>query len=115
MCLPGLEQLDELMGDFRRQGVDVMAIASTGGEQCREFGEALGVNYPIYADPEWKTFNIFGAGRLGSLPLHCWAIVDGKGILQWVWRLNGPDPQAALPMPVLALDKAQELFGRQAA
>jgi len=115
ICVPGLEQMDEMVAEFRRRGIEVMNIASTSVERAREFAEALGVSYPLYADPEWQSFKAYGAGRLGSLPLHAWAVVDGQGIVRFVWRLNGPDVKADLPMPAYVLDQVDTIFAPKAA
>jgi peroxiredoxin Q/BCP len=114
LCVPGLEQLDDLAEEFRALGAEILVVGASTAERCEEFAEALGLRYPIYADPNWVSFKAFGAGRLGSLPLHAWALVDGEGIVQWVWRMNGPDENPALPMPSYVLDQFDEIFSGHA-
>lgn len=112
VCLPALDQMNAARADFERRGVEVMVVASTTVEHCREFADALGLNFPLYADPDWSVFRAFGSGRLGSLPLHAWALLDSRGVVRWVWRFHGDDPEAALPMPSLVMDKVHEVVLR---
>jgi peroxiredoxin len=111
-CLPGLEQLDEMIGEFQQRGVEVMIVGASGKEECAEFREAIGLKLPIHADPQWNVFKAYDAGTFASFPLHAWALLDAGGIVKWVWRMTGPDPERALPMPSFALDRIDEFLGR---
>lgn len=111
LCLPSLDQLDEMVGEFQRRNVQVLIVGSTTTERCADFREAVGLKkLPIHADPQWNVFNAFDVGSVGPLPLHAWVLLDADGIVRWVWRMTGPDPERALPMPTFALDRIDEVF-----
>ena len=80
-------------------------------ERTRLFAEAMDLSYPLYADPSWHLFNAYGTSHSGPLPTQAWAILDGDGIIRWLYRarVKGTDVwEKGLPMPMDVL----EMVGR---
>jgi hypothetical protein len=93
-----------------RRKIPVIVLLPTDIERSRDFADALGVSYPIYADPTWNAFDHY-TRRLGALPLQAWAIVDAAGVLRWIWQLDGgPKGDTRIPLPSYIVDQLDEFF-----
>ncbi|MET0659735.1 MAG: redoxin domain-containing protein [Steroidobacteraceae bacterium] len=113
--LPGMVRMQELQSEFYKRGVQLAVLLPTDVGRSREFVQALDVSYTVYADPNWSAFNHY-TRRLGSLPLQGWTILDGDGIVRWIWRLDGgPHGNTLIPMPAAVLAQVERLFGVGAA
>jgi hypothetical protein len=45
-----------------------------------------------------------------SAPRQAWVILDGEGIVRWVWRSGQREGGSRVPMPMEVLAVADELF-----
>ena len=78
--------------------------------------ELLGLNYPLYSDPTWDIYRAYGTGHVLMATKQAWAIVDGDGVIRWIWRSGqGGGALTKIPMPMEVLDIADELFGNRPA
>jgi peroxiredoxin len=75
--------------------------------------EHLNLNYPLYSDESWDVFHAYGTGHVLSAPRQAWVILDGEGIVRWVWRSGQRQGGSRVPMPMDVLAVADELFASQ--
>jgi hypothetical protein len=45
-----------------------------------------------------------------SAPRQAWVIIDGDGVVRWIWRSGQRGTRTAVPMPTDVLAVADELF-----
>jgi peroxiredoxin len=111
LCTPGLLELNEIYGDFEAGGLQLAVVFSTDPEITARIPATQGLNYPLHSDPTWDLFRAYGTGHVLLAPRQAWAIVDGEGIVRWIWRLSdaGGSHRVMLPSEVLAV--ARDLFG----
>lgn len=86
---------------------------STTPEQSDATIEHLGLNYPLYSDPTWEIYRAYGTGHVLMATKQAWAIVDGDGVIRWIWR-SGQEGSTGVPMPMEVLAVADGLFGADA-
>ena len=75
--------------------------------QCHEIVESLGLNYPLYSDPEWRVFEAYGTGHILYAPKQSWVGVDSVGTVRYVWRQGADQGIQTVPLALEALDEFQ--------
>ena len=109
LCVPGLLELNEIYDDFEANGLQLAVVFSTEPEVTARIGETQGLTYPLYSNPTWDLYRAYGTGHVLLAPRQGWVIVDGEGIVRWLWRLGDTGSRRVmLPSEVLAV--ARELF-----
>lgn len=88
---------------------------STTPQQSDATIQHLGLNYPLYSDPSWDIYRAYGTGHVLMATKQAWAIVDGEGVIRWIWR-SGQDggERVGVPMPMEVLAVGDDLFGAAA-
>jgi peroxiredoxin len=110
LCVPGLMELNEIYDDFEANGMQLAVVFSTEPEVTARISETQGLTYPLYSNPTWDLYRACGTGHVLLAPRQGWVIVDGEGIVQWIWRLGETGSRRVmLPSEVLAV--ARDLFG----
>ena len=75
--------------------------------QCQEIVENLGLNYPLYSDPEWRVFEAYGTGHILYAPKQSWVGVGPDGTVRYVWRQGADQAIQPVPLPLEALHAFQ--------
>lgn len=75
--------------------------------QCHEIVESLGLNYPLYSDPQWRVFEAYGTGHILYAPKQSWVGVDSEGTVRYVWRQGADQGIQRVPLALDALDEFQ--------
>ena len=111
LCTPGLLELNANYADFEAAGLQLAVVFSTDPEVTARIPGTQGLTYPLHSDPTWDLFRAYGTGHVLLAPRQAWAIVDGEGIVRWLWRVGdaGGSHRVMLPSEVLAV--ARDLFG----
>jgi thioredoxin-dependent peroxiredoxin len=110
LCTPGLLELNGIYDDFAAVGLQLAVVFSTEPDITARIAQTQGLTYPLYSNPTWDLYRSFGTGHVLMAPRQAWAIVDGNGIVRWIWRLEdaGESHGVLLPSEVLAV--AGDLF-----
>jgi peroxiredoxin len=109
LCTPGLQELNTLYGDFEAAGLQLAVVFSTDPDVTARIPETQGLSYSLHSDPTWDLYRAYGTGHVLLAPRQAWAIVDGEGIVRWVWRLSEATG-SRVPLPSEVLTVARELF-----
>ena len=98
-------ELNEIYNDFESTGLQLAVVFSTDPEITSRVAEGQGLSYPLHSDPTWDLFRAYGTGHVLMAPRQAWAIIDGEGIVRWVWRLadSGESHRVVLPSEVLGI------------
>ena len=75
--------------------------------QCQEIVESLGLNYPLYSDPQWRVFDAYGTGHILYAPKQSWVGVDSAGTVRYMWRQGADQAIQPVPLALEALDEFQ--------
>ena len=75
--------------------------------QCQEIVESLGLNYPLYSDPQWRVFEADGTGHILYAPKQSWVGVDSAGTVRYMWRQGADQAIQPVPLALEALDEFQ--------
>ena len=75
--------------------------------QCQEIVESLGLNYPLYSDPQWRVFEAYGTGHILYAPKQSWVGVDSAGTVRYMWRQGADQAIQPVPPALEALDEFQ--------
>jgi len=112
--IPAIVRMEDTYQEFQRRGVQVALVLPTSLEHAVSFKRALGLSYPIYADPEWSAHDRY-ARFLGILPLQASAIIDANGVVRYIWCSDGgPGGDSIPPMPSGLLKQVDRLFATTA-
>ncbi|MGD9798737.1 MAG: redoxin domain-containing protein [Acidimicrobiia bacterium] len=109
LCTPGLREFNAIHGDFAAAGLQLAVVFSTSPEVTARIPAAHGLEYGLHADPTWGLYRAYGTGHVLFAPRQAWAIVDGEGVVRWLWRL-GDAGGTRVPLPSEVLAVARELF-----
>ena len=107
------DDLTRTYAAFEQHGLQLAVILSTTVAQTAGVIEHLNLNYPLYSDESWDVFRAYGTGHVLSAPRQAWLILEGEGIVRWVWRSGQSEGGSRVPMPMDVLAVADELFGSQ--
>jgi peroxiredoxin len=110
LCRPGLQELNTIYDEFERGGMPLAVVFSTSPEVTAQIRVSQGLSYPLHSDPTWDVYRAFGAGHVLLAPRQAWAIVDGAGIVRWLWRTGGATGGERVPLPSEVLAVARDLF-----
>jgi hypothetical protein len=103
--------------------LELLVVISTTKEYAERVVRDFEMPYPLFCDPEFDVFDAYDLGRVGGIPMQGWVVVDGEGIVQYVWRANNtprggnftrPGRPIECPMPVEVLESAREVLGLSA-
>jgi peroxiredoxin len=109
LCTPGLQELNAIYGDFEASGIQLAVVFSTEPEVTARIPGTQQLTYPLHSDPTWDLYRAYGTGHVLLAPRQAWAVIDGEGVVRWIWRLTEKaDHVVAMPSEVLAL--ARDLF-----
>ena len=86
--MPGLEGLIHKQEDFAKRGVKPLVVVTNPPPQARQMVELVGLPYPLYSDPDYQLFGAFQTGWAAGPPMPAWVIVDGEGVIRYIWRLE---------------------------
>ncbi len=75
--------------------------------QCHEIVESLGLNYPLYSDPQWRVLEAYGTGHILYAPKQSWVGIDSDGTVRYVWRQGADQSIQPVPLALEALDEFQ--------
>ncbi len=75
--------------------------------QCHEVVDSLGLNYPLYSDPQWRVFQAYGTGHILYAPKQLWVGVDSEGTVGYVWRQGADRRIQPVPLALEVLDEFQ--------
>jgi len=115
-CIPGMEDLKSTYPEFERRGFELAVVMSTTPAQSLAVIDYLGLNYPLYSDPTWDVYRAYGTGHILMATKQAWVVVDGDGVVRWVWRFGEDDvTRITVPMPLDVLAAAEAAVGTSAA
>lgn len=109
LCVPGLQELNEMYDDFEASGIQLAVVFSTEPEVTARIADLQGLSYPLHSDPTWDVYRAYDTGHVLMAPRQAWAIVDAEGILRWAWRIGEDGSTVAMPSEVLGV--ARDLVG----
>ena len=81
-----------------------MVILPLPVDQCRAVVESLGLNYPLYSNPDWSVFHDYGTGHVLYAPKQTWVGVDGSGVVRYVWRIGDEGGLRRVPVALEVLE-----------
>ena len=110
LCTPGLLELNTIYEDFESSELQLAVIFSTDPEVTARIPEAQGLAYPLHSDSTWDLYRAFGTGHVLLAPRQAWAIIDGQGIVRWLWRLGDTAGYHRVLLPSEVLAVARDLF-----
>jgi peroxiredoxin len=110
LCRPGLEELNSIYQDFEASGIQLAVVFSTTPEVTAQIRETCGLSYPLHSDATWDLYRAYGTGHVLLAPRQAWAIVDGDGIVRWLWRMSAATGGHAVPLPSEVLAVARDLL-----
>jgi peroxiredoxin len=111
LCRPGLEELNAIYDDFEASGLGLAVVFSTEPDVTAQLQLAQGLSYPLHSDATWDVYRAYGAGHVLLAPRQAWAVVDGEGIVRWLWRMGDATGGHRVPLPSEVLAVARDLFG----
>jgi peroxiredoxin len=110
LCTPGLQELNGIYDDFEASGLQLAVVFSTAPEVTARIPETQGLTYPLHSNETWDLYRAYGTGHVLLAPRQAWVIVDGDGIVRWLWRLGDAGSHRVM-MPSEVLVVARDLFG----
>lgn len=111
LCTPGLLELNDIYEDFGDNGLQLAVVFSTEPDITARISQTQGLSYPLHSDPTWDLYRAYGTGHVLMAPRQAWAIVDGAGIVRWIWRLGDSTESHRVLLPSEVLAVARDLFG----
>jgi peroxiredoxin len=109
LCTPGLQELNTIYGDFEAAGLQLAVLFSTDPDVTARIPETQGLSFLLHSDPSWDLYRAYGTGHVLFAPRQAWVIIDGEGIVRWVWRLSEAGG-SKVPLPSEVLEIARGLF-----
>lgn len=107
--LRAMKELTDTYDDFAAAGIELAVVFPTTVEGGAEILAAHELAWPVYTDPTWDVFRAYGSGHVLFGPIQMYAIVDGDGVVRWLWRSEPSTPErpvgvesTPLPSEVLA-------------
>jgi peroxiredoxin len=111
LCRPGLLELNQIYDDFEASGLQLAVVFSTDPGVTARICETQELTYPLHSDPTWDLYRAYGTGHVLLAPRQAWVIVDGEGIVRWLWRLGDAGGSRRVLLPSEVLSVAHDLFG----
>jgi peroxiredoxin len=99
LCYPHLVAMNQNYGEFKKMGVEVLAIASTDIQQSQKVVENLSLTMPLLSDPSCFYAGLYGAGQALGAPLPAQFLVDINGEIQYRHLFSFLSPNA--PVEIL--------------
>lgn len=91
-CTREAHAFNELYGDFRAAGVDVVGVSTSTGESHERFRSECNLQFSLVADPDGKLTRGVGLikdyGEHGSLAARVTLLVDADGVVQRIWDVT---------------------------
>ncbi len=110
-------ELRETYDDFAAAGIELAVVFPTTPEGSEEVLATHDLQWPAYSDPSWDAFRAYGSGHIMFGPIQMYAIVDGEGVVRWLWRAEtstspSTDPVGVSDTPLASavLATAKDLF-----
>jgi peroxiredoxin len=71
---------------FNNYETQVLGISMDASYSLREFGQKLGITYPLLSDfyPQGKVTDLYGARHVAGMPERALFVVDKQGKLAWI-------------------------------
>jgi peroxiredoxin len=110
LCTPGLLELNDIYDDFDANGLQLAVVFSTDPEITARISGTQGLEYPLHSNPTWDLYRAFGTSHVLMAPRQAWAIIDGEGIVRWIWRLGDSGGSHRVMLPSEVLEVARDLF-----
>jgi peroxiredoxin len=85
-CVPGLDELTRTHGDFTAAGCELVVVFPVSAAHATEVVDALELPYPVYSDESRLLFTAYETRFSAGAPLPAWVVVDGDGVIRFVWR-----------------------------
>jgi peroxiredoxin Q/BCP len=94
-CTREAEGFNELYGDFRDAGVEVVGVSTDSPESHERFRNECGLRFPLVADEGGALTTGLGLmkeyGEYGSLAARVTVLLDADGVVRRVWQVEDVD------------------------
>ncbi|HEX8034988.1 MAG TPA: redoxin domain-containing protein [Ktedonobacterales bacterium] len=71
---------------FQSYDTEVLGISMDATHSLREFGQKLGISYPLLADfyPQGKVVDLYGVRHAAGMPERALFVIDKSGKIAWI-------------------------------
>ena len=86
VCGDQMSLYNEILGEFRRHGAQLLGISVDGVWCHRAFADARKLHFPLLADfePKGEVARAFGVYRMGEgISERALFVLDGDGVVRW--------------------------------
>lgn len=102
-CRTHVTQLGRMYDQFREAGAEIVVILGEDVRKSKEYAEAIGLPFPILADPDRATYSLYELEKYFLLFQRTASlVVDKDGIVRYLKRTTVPN---------VWLQESRELFG----
>ena len=102
-CRTHVAQLGRMHNQFREAGAEIVVILGEDVQKSKEYEDAIGLPFPILADPDRATYSLYELEKYFLLFQRTASlVVDKDGIVRYLKRTTVPN---------VWLQESRELFG----
>jgi peroxiredoxin len=90
-CRHHVGQLVQLYPQLQKSGAEVLVILGDHPQRARRYAKILKTSFPVLADPERHSYELFGLGKAYLIIQRSASVViDRRGVVSYIKRATNP-------------------------